>query len=446
MHRLLPRRFAVWSVITAILGVTQLPTAVAQLDQGTITGIIQDSSGAAIPSAQVTLTNTDTNFVLKTDADSSGIYIFSPVKIGNYTITAASPGFKSTSQEHVRLDVGQRVNVVVALAPGDTSQTITVTTAPPVLDTQSSSVGQVLTTSTINTTALNGRNWVYIAQLTAGVDPATGSRGAGTGDFEANGQGSGQNNFILDGVDNNSSASDELGGSSYVVRPPPDALAEFKISTNAYSAEYGHSAGAVVNASIKSGANQIHGDMWEYFRNNVLDARDFDALTVPRYNQNQFGATLGLPIVRDKLFFFADGEANRIVFGETYVESVPTMRMRQGDFSELLSPSLTGNPQAVQLYQAGSGGTAKVNCNGQNNVYCSNQIDAIAQKILNLYPAPNANGGLTYNNYNLTSNAIDNRWAWDARVDWNASAKDQAFVRFTYSNEPNFYPQPLAGC
>jgi Carboxypeptidase regulatory-like domain len=416
---------------------------VGQLDQGTITGVVQDTSGAVIPDAQVTLTSDDTGLALKTQSDRSGIYIFSPIKIGGYTVSGSAPGFKTTTREHLHLDVGARLDAGITLTPGSASETITVSTAPPVLETQSASVGQVLTTSTINTTALNGRNWVYIAQLTAGVDPAEGSRGAGTGDFEANGQGAGQNNFILDGVDNNSSASDELGGTAYVVRPPPDALAEFKIVTNAYSAEYGHSAGAVVNASIKSGTNQIHGDLWEYFRNNVLDARDFDALAVPRYNQNQFGATLGLPVLRNKLFLFADGEANRIVFGETYIESVPTADMRQGNFSELLNPGLTGSAQPIQLYQPGSGGTVAVQCNGQNNVYCSSQLDPVALNILSLYPSPNANGGRTYNNYNLTSSATDNRWAWDARMDWNPSERDQAFARFSYSNEPDFYPAPL---
>ena len=152
-------------------------------------------------------------------------------------------------------------------------ETVTVTAAPPLLQSESASVGQVMSTETINDTPLNGRNWVYIAQLTAGVDPglsAGGARGGGTGDFSANGQRTTQNNFILDGVDNNVNVDDFQNGASYNVRPPPDALAEFKIDTSNYSAEFGHSAGAVLNASIKSGTNQIHGDVWEYVRNNKL--------------------------------------------------------------------------------------------------------------------------------------------------------------------------------
>lgn len=417
--------------------------AMAQMDQGTITGTIQDNTGGVIPNAQVTLTSKDTGLVLKTTSDGSGIYVFSPIKIGHYSVSATANGFQTTTQENVQLQLGQRLNVVIALKPGAVTQTVEVTSEVPLLQSQSASVGQVLSPETINSTALNGRNWVYIAQLTAGVDPAAGSRGAGQGDFEANGQDSGQNNFILDGVDNNVNSVDFLNGASFAVRPPPDALAEFQVSTSDYSAELGHSAGAVVNASIKSGTNAIHGDFWEYFRNTVLDARDFDALSVPKYNQNQFGATLGFPILKNKLFFFGDAENNRIVFGQTYTETVPTDKMRQGDFSELLNTQLTGLAQPIQLYAPNSGGTQTVQCNGQNNVYCASQIDKVAQGILNLYPEPNANNGLIYNNYVTTNNSVDNRWSWDTRMDWNINAKDQTFARYSYLNERSAFPPPL---
>lgn len=415
----------------------------AQLDQGTITGVVQDNTGAIIPNAKVTLTDADTGLVLQSTADGSGIYNFSPVKIGNYSVSATAPGFQTTTQEHVHLDVQQRLNVVLVLKPGAVTQTVTVSTAPPLLQTQQGSVGQVLSTRTINDTALNGRNWVYIAQLTNGVDPSVGSRGGGKGDFEANGQRAEQNNFILDGVDNNVNVVDFLNGASFVVRPPPDALAEFKVDTSDYSAEFGHSAGAVVNASIKAGTNQIHGDLWEYFRNDVLDAKDWEAQSVPKYRENQFGATLGFPIIPNKLFFFGDVEANRIVFGETSIETVPTALMRQGNFTELLNPTLTGASQPIQLYQPNSGGTATLSCNGQNNVFCPGQIDTVAQNLLKLYPAPNANHGLTYNNYIVNRNSTDDTWQWDARMDYNISSKDQIFARFSYLHEPGYRPPPL---
>ncbi len=424
------------------------PRAWCQLDQGTITGVVQDSSGAVIPGAEVALTNTDTGLALQRKANGSGIYVFSPVKIGNYSVSATAPGFQTTSQEHLHLDVQERLNVVLVLKPGAVSQTVTVSTAPPLLQTQSGSVGQVVSTRTINNTALVGRNWVDIAQLTSGVTPTLGgSRGSGTGDFFANGQRAEQNNFILDGVDNNVNIIDFMNGTSYNVRPPPDALAEFKVQTADYSAEFGHSAGAVLNASIKSGTNQIHGDVWEYARNTVLDAKDWNALTIPPYSNNQFGATLGFPILRNKLFYFGDAEANRISFGDTHVITVPTSLMRQGNFSELLNTGLTGSAQPIQLYQPNSGGgtngTAKLSCNGQSNVLCASQIDPVAQNILNLYPLPNANGGKTYQNYVENLNDTSDTWQWDQRVDWNISPKDQTYVRYSYKHVQNTNTAPL---
>lgn len=430
--------------LIAMLAPVILPAnSFGQVDQGSITGIAADTSGAVVPKADVSLKNIDTGLTLHTQTDNNGIYTFSPVKIGNYSITVTAPGFQTTTQENLHLDLQQRLNVNVTLKPGSIAQTITVTTAPPLMQTQEGSVGQVMSAQTIDHVPLNGRNWVYIAQLANGTDPSSGSRGGGKGDFEANGQRAEQNDYILDGVDNNSNVVDFVNGASFVVQPPPDALAEFKVQTGDYSAEFGHSAGAVVNASIKAGTNQIHGDLWEYFRNNVLDARNFNALTVPVYHENQFGATFGFPIIRNKLFFFGDVQANRIIFGNTQTESVPTPLMRTGDFSELLNPGLTGAAQPTILYEPNSGGTALLTCNGKQNVFCPNQIDAVAQKILNLYPLPNTNGGATYNNYVVNTNDIDNTWQWDTRMDWNISSKDQTFARFSYYHEPAYDPPPL---
>jgi hypothetical protein len=419
------------------------PIGHAQVDQGTITGVVVDPTGAVVPNAAITLTDTDTGLVLRSRADSNGIYTFSPIKIGNYTVSATAQGFQTTTQENVHLDVQQRLSVNLTLKPGAVTETVTVTTAPPLMQTQESSVGQVISAQTINNVPLNGRNWVYITQLSTGVDPPEGSRGQGKGDFDANGQRAEQNNFILDGVDNNTNVVDFVNGASYVVQPPPDALAEFKVQTSDYSAEFGHSAGAVVNASIKAGTNEIHGDLWEYFRNTNLDERNFNALTVPAYHENQFGATLGFPILKNKVFFFGDVQANRIIFGNTQTETVPTALMRQGNFSELLNTSLTGAAQPIVLYQPNSGGTALLTCNGQQNVFCPGQIDTVAQNILKLYPMPNANGADTYNNYIVNTNDEDNTWQWDVRMDYNISSKDQIFARHSYYHEPAYDPPPL---
>ena len=443
-------RRLLYKIFPAIVFLLLAPClALGQMDQGSVTGVVTDTTGAVVPNAQVTLKSTDTGLELQTKTDQSGVYTFSPVKIGNYQVTVGAPGFQTTTQSNLHLDVQQRLAVNVELKPGAATETVEVTTAPPLMQTEEGSTGQVMDTKTINDTPLNGRNWVFIAQLAAGAAPPSGSRGAGKGDFNANGQRAEQNNFILDGVDNNNNVVDFLNGASFIVRPPPDALAEFKVQTGAYSAEFGHSAGAVINASIKSGTNEIHGDLWEYIRNDAFDIHDFDATpgTVPKYRENQFGATLGFPIIKNKLFFFGDVEANRIIFGETHSgQTVPTALMRQGNFSELLNPSLTSGGTAVTLYEPSTtnAGTTPMSCNGQQNVLCSNQIDAVAQKILNLYPMPNVGvAGQTYNNYTSQSNAQDNTWQWDARMDWNISSKDQTFARFSYMHDPAVHPAPL---
>ena len=435
--------------LLALLSLLPTSQAFAQADQGTITGTVTDASEAVVPNAQVTLTSIDTGLVLKTTADGNGVYTFSPIKIGNYSVSASATGFSTTTQQNVHLDVQQRLAINLQLKLGSATETVEVTTAPPLMQTEDGSSGQVIDTKTINNTPLNGRNWVFIAQLSAGVSPPAGSRGAGAGDFNANGQRAEQNNFILDGVDNNNNVVDFLNGASFIVRPPPDALAEFKVQTGAYSAEFGHSAGAVMNASIKSGTNQIHGNLWEYVRNDAFTVRQFfdGSNPVPKYRQNQFGATLGFPIFRNKLFFFGDVEANRIIFGETHTNmTVPTALMRQGNFSELLTGSNNSGGVPITLYtpNATANGTASQSCNGAQNVFCSNQISSVGQNILSLYPSPNLGStGQTYNNYSVQTNALDNTWQWDTRMDWNISPKDQIFGRFSYRHEPGYRPPPL---
>src|SRR5580698_3257703 len=334
-HLFKPASLTLLTSATAFLLLLLMSTdSSAQTDQGAITGVVQDSSGAVIPNADVTATNVDTGLALQTKSNSSGVFVFSPLKIGNYTVSASSAGFQTVTRENLRVDIQQRLNLIFSLPTGSITETVNVSTAAPVLQTQDAAVGQVISTKEINDTPLNGRNWVYIAQLTNGVAPPLGNtRGSGSGDFVANGQRAEQNNFILDGVDNNTNLVDFLNGSSYIIRPPPDALSEFSLQTSNFSAEFGHSAGAVLSASIKSGTNQIHGSVWEYVRNTVFDAKDWNALTIPPYNENQFGATLGFPIWKNKLFYFGDTEANRIAFSNPGTYTVPTALMRQGNFS-----------------------------------------------------------------------------------------------------------------
>ena len=423
----------------------------AQADQGTVTGVVSDESGASIPGAEVTLTNTGTNLTLTTQSDASGVYIFTPVKIGDYRIEVTAHGFEKIVRKNLHLDVQQRLRVDITLPLGAVTDTVTVTGLAPLMQTEDASVGQVLSEKTLMQTPLNGRNWVYIAQLTAGVAPPEGTRGTGKGDFNANGQRAEQNNYILDGVDNNSNSVDFLNGASYVVRPPPDALAEFKMQTSDYSAEFGHSAGAVVNASLRSGTNEIHGGLWEYVRNNQLDARDWENATVPHYRQNQFGGMIGIPILKNKLFFFGDSEANRIVFQETNFFSVPgtagdaagaLYNMYNGDFRDLASGAFTGSP--IPLTDPGTTNPLGTHCGNPANVMCASDISPIAKALLQLYPKANvATGGSGVNNYVANRKSADDTTQYDLRLDWNVSAKDQAFARFSRLDEPGLHPGPL---
>ncbi len=438
--RSISKFFQIAIIAVVVLGAS---AAFAQfLDQGGITGIVQDPSGAVISGAQVTLTDTDTGLVLHATTNTSGAYGFSPIKIGHYKIDVSAAGFQGATQENLTLNIGATLSIPFKLTAGSTTQSVTVTAAPPLLQTQEGSVGQVITTQQINNTPLNGRNWVFMVQLSPGAVPA-GSRAKGTGDFNANGLRAEQNDFVLDGMDNLAVSDDFLGGTSFLVNPPPDALQEFKVSTANYSAEFGHSAGAVVDASIKSGTNQIHGDVWEYWRNNILEARDFTALTIPEFRQNLFGASLGTPILKDHLFFFGDVQANRIAAQQPFTQSVPTLLERQGNFTELLNPALTGSSKPIKLYEPNSGGTQPLVCNGQQNVFCPNQIDSVAQNVLNLYPLPNANGGKTFSNNVQNLSQPQNTFQYDVRVDWNITAKDQAFVRFSDNNQIGNYAGSL---
>lgn len=446
----LPVRMNLSTAAAALLGLMWIcflllpPAAKAQVDQGTINGTVSDPSGSVVPNATVTLMQNDTGLVLNATTDSKGFYIFSPIKIGTYSIRATASGFGITLVNGLVLNVNERLQANLTLKVGSSQQTVTVNaTQEPLLQTEEASTGQVVDTRQINNLPLSGRNFVFEAQLIAGVQQAYSSRGSGEGDFVANGQRPEENNFILDGVDNNSNAVDFLNGATFVVNPPPDALAEFKLQTGNYDAEFGHSAGAVLNAAVKGGTNSFHGDLWEYVRNNDLEAKQEFSPSVGAYHQNQFGATLGGPILRNRLFFFGDAQATRIVYGAPFTGlTIPTTLMRQGNFSELLSPALTGQSEPIQLYQPGSGGGPgnELSCNGQNNVMCPGQIDAIAQKIFNAFPTPSNNQA--YNNYSVNENDIDNTVSWDGRIDWNISSKDQVFGRISESLEHESAPSP----
>src|SRR5580698_995979 len=318
------------------------PFAWGQVDEGSITGVVTDSTGAVVPDAQVTLVNTDQGITLQTHSSGTGGYTFSPVRIGHYTLTATAKGFETTTQTNLTVQVAQTLQVNVQLKPGSASETVQVTEAPPLLQTEEASTGQVIGRQQVNDLPLNGRNFTFLAQLGAGMQtPQADTRGnAASGAFSANGERPAQNNYLLDGIDNNSDNVDFLNGTNYVILPPPDAIQEFKVQTSDYSAQLGRAAGAVMNATAKSGTNSIHGDVWEFFRNDKLDASDWfeDNTANPVKGElrlNQFGAMIGGPIIKNKFFYFGDYEGKRRVQGTSLTSQVPTNNERTSDFTDL---------------------------------------------------------------------------------------------------------------
>lgn len=318
----------------------------AQVDAGAILGTVTDASGSAVHGATVTLTNEGTSAALSTPTGNDGGYKFTPVRIGSYKLTVTLQGFETIIRPHVTVNLGENVVVDFSLKPGNVTTTVEVTAATPVLETQDASVGQVVDSRNVNNLPLNGRNFTFLAQLAAGVNtPQADTRGnAATGAFSANGLRPAQNNYLLDGIDNNSDTVDFLNGTNFVVLPPVDAVQEFKVQTSDFSAEFGRSGAAVLNATIKSGTNEFHGDVWEFFRNDKLDAANFfeNQHQVPKgeLRQNQFGFTAGGPLYipklfngKNKVFLFGDYEGLRRVQGTILSGSVPSVAERNSGYT-----------------------------------------------------------------------------------------------------------------
>jgi len=462
-------------------------TLFGQVDSGAIYGTVKDQSGAVVPGAKVTATSQDTGFAVSTVTASDGNFAFTPIKIGTYTLTAEFTGFQKLVQKDVTVEVQQRVAVDLVLQPGMLNQTVEVSAAPPSLQTQDASVGQVIGSREVNDLPLNGRNFTFLAQLTAGVtQDQEDTRGLGaSGSFAANGTRPAQNNYVLDGIDDNADLVDFLNGTAYVVRPPVDAIAEFKVQTSDYSAEMGRASGAVLNATIKSGTNQWHGNAWEFVRNDIFDAANFfenSPSPTPKgeYRQNQFGATIGGPLRKDKTFIFGDYEGTRIRQATPWTATVPTALEQSSGFtnlSELLTQggtqtdALNRNFPVGQVFDPAT--TRAVYCGVadpvsgitvpcttgtapgtqipgafvrepfQGNILPANRLDPNAIKLLQLFPLPNSSGLFT--NYSSDPILRNTTNQFDVRGDQNFSDADQMFARFSYSNVPEIIPGPFTG-
>lgn len=416
----------------------------AQVDTGTISGIVLDRQGAAMPGAAIVVTNLDTNATLETVTNERGLYTVPQLKIGSYSVAASLPGFKTEVRTGITLQVQQVARVDFTLQVGEITDRVTVTAEAPLLETETSSVGQVINSKTIADLPLNGRNYLQLARLSAGVlEPPRGDRAAEGGSFVANGVRATLNNFILDGVDNNSKIVDLQNSSNVVIQPSVDAIEEFKVQTHNFSAEFGHSAGAVINATIKSGTNEFHGTAFEFLRNDVFDARDFFSRPGdPKapLRRNQFGGTVGGPMVKNKSFFFASWERTIERRGLNYVRTLPDDAVRRGDFS---GERTIFDPNTVR--PRSGGGFLRDPFPG--NVIPAERMDPVALRVLSLLPQPNLPGRV--NNYVSNPKRKIDRDQFDFRVDHTFSDKDKFFTRYSFTNgnseNPGPFPPPLVG-
>jgi hypothetical protein len=421
-----------------------LPRIVAaQAVSGTILGDVKDSTGAVVPGATVTLVNAGTGFTRSVVTDPKGEYVAPSMPTGSYTVSAEMSGFKKVSLANVRLGVDQRVRIDLKLDLGQMTEAVEIQAETPLVQTSSSDLSVTVEDKTIQALPLNGRNFVSLTRTIPGVLRGVGAGGGnidGSGSlawrasasFSANGQRPRDNNYMLDGVDNN-----ETWLQTVVIFPNVDALDEFKLQTSTYSAEFGRSMGGVVNIQIKSGSNQYSGSAFEFLRNDKFDANNWfnnrAGRPKPDFKQNQFGGTLGGPIIRDKTFFFVDYQGMRINQGQTYLSTVPSEKMRQGDFSEIGRPiydPLTGQPFP-------------------GNIIPEDRWDPAAANVLrDLIPAPNTAGtrnalGQNINNYLINPALTRQDNQFDVKVDHALSPSNRFFVRYSFQKTHRDLPATL---
>ncbi len=422
----------------------------AQSELATLTGTVTDSSGAVIVGASVKVTHQATNASVSISSNEAGRYVGPSLKPGVYTITVSHPGFKTYVQSGVTLQVNETARLDVTLQLGQVAETVVVTGEAPLLSTEISSRGAVIDEKKIVELPLNGRDYNQLATLSPGVllpTPRLSSIGF-KGAFNVNGNRAFQNAFRLDGVDNTSYSNSFRGGNMQVIQPSVEALQEFKIQTNAYSAEFGRSAGALINAVIKSGTNALHGSGYEFHRNDNLDASNFFAnkagQSKPFRLRNQFGGTLGGPIIKDKTFIFGDYEGLRDRAGVVRFTSVPQPIWRQGKFTIPISNPF--NPADTTGQDFRQPATSDCNGGGFCWVIPANLIDPVGKKVMDVSPNPNTGTpGQIDNNFVNTPIEKNRTDQFDVRADHSLRSNINLFGRYSFSDTNIFKPGPRPG-
>jgi hypothetical protein len=409
----------------------------AQFESAEVLGTVRDPSGGAIPTATVTLTSQETGIQTKTVTDDSGNYDFFNVKIGHYKLTVEHTGFSKFTATGIAVNVNARQRVDAAMQVGAVSESIEVSASAAVLETDSSAHGQVINTHQIVELPLNGRNFSDLALLTTNVHQSiyAYSQPPREGAFNANGLRSTYNNFMLDGVDNNAYSTSNQGYSNQVAQPSPDAIAEFKVITSNYSAEYGRVGGAVVNAAMRSGTNEFHGTAYEFLRNTKLNAVGLifvppPVFVKPPLNRNQFGLTTGGPIVKNKLFYFADYEGYRSLQKALTFSTIPSANDRAG-----VLPVPVVNPATGVVYPA-------------NTPIPVSALNPLAAKVLAAMPATTSNvalGASRSNDYQALVATRDYADKFDAKMDYQINDRMTTFVRFSQRKDNQFYQPNIPG-
>jgi len=444
--------------------------AYGQRDLGTITGTISDQQGAAVPNAKITITEVASGVSYETVSNDTGTYTRPALTPGTYSIIVVAPGFQRTEQKNVIVTPGEPIGVDLSLKVGNASETVEVTASAPLLQTESPAISENLTSAQVSELPLGGqRVFTYLARLTPGVVPAEpGARDANGGGFSANGvRSTGENNFLINGVDNNVNVIDFINQASFIIGPSVEAIGDMQIITNGASAEYGRAAGGVVDITLKSGTNQVHGVAFEILQNTVLDANSWanNLSNVPRnpIKQNQFGGAMGAPIIKNKLFIFGDYQGTRIRTSGGSVDglgyggfyTIPTAQERVGNFSGLGVPMY--DPTTTVCTSGCSPGTLTA-LSGASPVYTRNayagnqlpatQIDPVAAKLAALYPATNrplAAGAFPTNDYYTVTSGALNTDQGDGRVDYHMNDSNSIFGSISWSNTQKTSATPFGG-
>jgi hypothetical protein len=431
---------------------------------GSISGTVTDPTGSAVPGAKVTVTVPSIGLTRISTTNEAGEYIIPLLGVAIYNVKVEKEGFATGTAQDVRLQVDEHRELDFKLSAATVQTSVEVSATPVAVQTADATLGQVITTQQVADLPLNGRDFVQLATLTPGTTQETNpnsffnggpsSEASARGSFSLSVGGSRANStdWLLDGNDNN-----ELTAGAISILSSIDSIQEFKVLTYNYSAEWGTRGGPTVLVTTKSGSNQFHGTLFEFLRNTDLDARSFFAATTEKFNLNQFGAALGGPIKKDKVFFFADYEQKYQRHGIPFTGVMPTMAMRNGDFSR----DPYGQPNTITLtnpnappgtpFMCSGGNPLPVSANGTQaagtpcNIIPQSLINSIGQKLINLYPLPNANNSaLGYNYVSQPVRKLD-EGKFDIRLDDNLTKNDSLFARFSYDQAQSYVPGGAPG-